>query len=106
MQQDLFYIGAAMTSGHVAWLEGTLDRFNADLPPLKEFILPGGGRVASMCQFARTVCRRAERRWVALQRSQTGFGTESLCYLNRLSDLLFVLARTLSLKEMVRGTNH
>ncbi|HEB80822.1 MAG TPA: cob(I)yrinic acid a,c-diamide adenosyltransferase [Chromatiales bacterium] len=102
VQHDLFDLGGELclpgrtviTPEYVARLERILDRFNADLPPLKEFILPGGGRAASVCHLARTVCRRAERRLVTLQRSQT-VGAEAVRYLNRLSDLLFVLARVL-----------
>jgi cob(I)alamin adenosyltransferase len=65
------------------------------LPPLKEFVLPGGGTAASACHVARAVCRRAERRCWALAHSES-VGAASLQYLNRLSDLLFVLARVLA----------
>ena len=71
---------------------------NADLPPLKEFILPGGGAGAIASHLARTVCRRAERRVVALARDEP-VNDESRRYLNRLSDLLFVLARKLARGE-------
>jgi len=85
----------AITAEHVARLENELDGFNADLPPLKEFILPGGSRAAAACHLARTVCRRAERRTLTLHR-ETPVSPEALRYLNRLSDLLFVMARVIS----------
>ena len=70
-------------------------RYNADLPPLKEFILPGGARPAALMHVARTVCRRAERVVVALATSDA-VSPSSRIYLNRLSDLLFVLARAIN----------
>ena len=76
----------------------TLDGFNERLPPLKEFILPGGGPAASACHLARAICRRAERRAWTLARVAT-VESEPLQYLNRLSDLLFVLARVLARHE-------
>jgi cob(I)alamin adenosyltransferase len=76
-------------------LEAVLDGFNADLPPLKDFILPGGGMAAATCHLARTICRRAEREVVALSRVEE-VRPEAQRYLNRLSDLLFVLARVLA----------
>ena len=79
-------------------LEQALDAFNEQLPPLKEFILPGGGTAAAACHLARTICRRAERRCWTLARSQT-VAAEPLQYLNRLSDLLFVIARVLARQE-------
>ncbi|MHB1283408.1 MAG: cob(I)yrinic acid a,c-diamide adenosyltransferase [Metallibacterium scheffleri] len=79
----------------IEWLEHTLDRYNADLPPLKDFILPGGGMAAATCHLARTVCRRAERETVTLAHAEP-VRAEVLGYLNRLSDLLFVLARVLA----------
>jgi len=79
----------------VAGLEQALDRYNADLPRLKEFILPGGGVASAHCHVARTVCRRAERRVVTLAHSESVRG-EVGRYLNRLSDLLFVLCRVLA----------
>ena len=79
----------------VADMEATLDRFNAPLPPLKDFILPGGNPSAAACHMARAVCRRAERRVWTLARAET-VNPASLRYLNRLSDLLFVLARALN----------
>ncbi|MCC5794157.1 MAG: cob(I)yrinic acid a,c-diamide adenosyltransferase [Chromatiales bacterium] len=78
----------------VTELEQWLDEYNAELPPLKDFILPGGSAAAAACHLARAVCRRAERRGWTLSRSEP-VNPESLRYLNRLSDLLFVLARTL-----------
>jgi cob(I)alamin adenosyltransferase len=102
IQHELFDLGSelcvpgytAITADHITWLEQTLDRFNVDLPPLKEFILPGGSRAAAVCHLARTVCRRAERRTLTLHR-ETPVNNEVLRYLNRLSDLLFVLARVI-----------
>ncbi|HET7222134.1 MAG TPA: cob(I)yrinic acid a,c-diamide adenosyltransferase [Rhodanobacteraceae bacterium] len=79
----------------VTALEQTLDRYNADLPRLREFILPGGGMAAAQCHVARTVCRRAERRVVTLARGEN-VRAEVVRYLNRLSDLLFVLSRVLA----------
>ena len=76
-------------------LERDLDRFNEDLPPLKDFILPGGSEAAARCHLARTVCRRAERLLVSLAKVENIKAT-SLRYLNRLSDLLFVVARVLA----------
>lgn len=102
VQHDLFELGGELCiPGHraieqhrVDRLEKDLDRFNADLPKLDEFILPGGGRAASACHAARTIVRRAERRVVTLKRSEP-VRDEALKYLNRLSDLLFVIARVL-----------
>ena len=103
IQHDLFDLGGelcipGMTMVHdadIEQLEQTLDGFNADLPPLKDFILPGGGMAAACCHLARTVCRRAEREVVTLSRSET-VRPEAVRYLNRLSDLLFVLSRVLA----------
>ncbi|HQU14620.1 MAG: ATP:cob(I)alamin adenosyltransferase [Chromatiales bacterium 21-64-14] len=103
VQHDLFDLGGelcipghtAIRAAQVTVLERTLDRFNADLPPLKEFILPGGGPAGAACHLARTVCRRAERRVVTLARN-AAVGPEVVRYLNRLSDLLFVIARVLA----------
>jgi len=79
----------------ITHLEQLLEALNANLPPLKEFILPGGTRAAALAHMARTICRRAERSLVTLGR--TGPVNEySRIYLNRLSDLLFVFARTLN----------
>jgi cob(I)alamin adenosyltransferase len=106
IQHDLFDLGGelclpghrAITEDFVTRLEQTLDRFNSRLPPLKEFILPGGGAAAAACHLARTICRRAERRVCTLARTET-VAPEVLKYLNRLSDLLFVLARVLARHE-------
>jgi cob(I)alamin adenosyltransferase len=87
-----------MTPEHVERLENALDGFNDKLPPLKEFILPGGGPAAAACHVARTIARRAERRVWTLARAET-VSPEVLKYLNRLSDLLFVLARVLARHE-------
>jgi cob(I)alamin adenosyltransferase len=103
VQHDLFDLGgelsipghAIMSAGHIRRLETLLDRFNAKLPPLKEFVLPGGTRAAGCAHVARAVCRRAERRIVALA-SADAAPALALSYLNRLSDLLFVLARVLN----------
>jgi cob(I)alamin adenosyltransferase len=103
VQHDLFDLGgelsipgyAAVTDGHVARLEDEVERCNADLPPLKEFILPGGTRAAALAHVARTVCRRAERALVHLAAAEP-VTDPSRRYLNRLSDLLFVVARTLN----------
>jgi cob(I)alamin adenosyltransferase len=103
IQHDLFDLGGELAipgtqlidSARVAWLETQAEHFNAALPPLKEFVLPGGGAAASACHVARAICRRAERRCWALSRSEAVAST-SLHYLNRLSDLLFVLARVLA----------
>ncbi|MGH8370915.1 MAG: cob(I)yrinic acid a,c-diamide adenosyltransferase [Gammaproteobacteria bacterium] len=106
IQHELFDLGSelcvpgysAITAEHVNRLERTLDGFNAELPPLKEFILPGGNRAAALCHVARTVCRRAERRTLTLQR-ESPLNGEVLRYLNRLSDLLFVLARVIARQD-------
>ncbi|HDS0921661.1 TPA: cob(I)yrinic acid a,c-diamide adenosyltransferase [Stenotrophomonas maltophilia] len=103
VQHQLFDLGgelcipghAAIQAGDVEALERQLDHYNADLPALKEFILPGGGEAAARCHLARTIVRRAERETVTLAR-QEPVRAEALHYLNRLSDLLFVLARVLA----------
>ena len=103
VQHDLFELGGELCiPGHSAVqaefidrLEHDLDGFNADLPPLKDFILPGGGQAASACHLARTIVRRAERRVSTLKKNEDVRG-EVVRYLNRLSDLLFVIARCLS----------
>ncbi len=106
VQHDLFELGGELCiPGHravemyfVERLERQLDGFNADLPPLKDFILPGGGSAAAACHLARTIVRRAERRVRSLARNEE-VRNEVLRYLNRLSDLLFVIARLLARKE-------
>ncbi len=87
----------ALDAARTARLETLLDKLNANLPPLKEFILPGGVEAAALCHLARTVCRRAERRTIALARAER-VNPEAVRYLNRLSDLLFVMARYLNAK--------
>ena len=102
VQHRLFDLGgelslpdtALIQAGHISALETSLDAFNASLPPLKEFILPGGGRMAALCHVARATCRRAERRLVTLAGTET-LRPEVVAYVNRLSDLLFVLCRIL-----------
>lgn len=102
-QHDLFDLGGELSvpghaiigKAHVERLEGELDRLNADLPPLKDFILPGGSRAAALAHVARTVCRRAERRLVTLSRKHK-VSPHMRAYLNRLSDLLFVVARAVN----------
>jgi cob(I)alamin adenosyltransferase len=106
VQHDLFDLGGELCipghrvilASHVERLERELDGFNDSLPPLKEFILPGGGPAAAACHVARTVCRRAERRCWSLARAEA-VAPETLQYLNRLSDLLFVIARVLARHE-------
>ena len=82
----------------VEYLERIIDEYNESLPPLKEFILPGGSISAATCHTARSVCRRAERQLVSLSR-EISINKTSLRFLNRLSDLLFVFARTLARSE-------
>ena len=104
-QHDLFDLGGELSiprhkllrEEQVARLEQALEAWNADLPALKEFILPGGSRAAAAAHLARTTCRRAERSVVALARAETaGVTSEARRYLNRLSDLLFVAGRVLN----------
>lgn len=103
VQHDLFDLGgelsipgySAMTEAHVARLEADVEAFNADLAPLKEFILPGGSRPAALAHVSRTVCRRAERTLVTAAATDA-ISSHARVYLNRLSDLLFVLARVLN----------
>ena len=103
VQHQLFDLGgelcipghAAIVEDDIQALEDTLDRFNADLPPLKDFILPGGGMAAAQAHLARTITRRAEREVVTLSHHEA-VRPEAIRYLNRLSDLLFVLCRVLA----------
>lgn len=103
IQHRLFDIGgelaipgnAVIDPAYIERLEELIDAYNEDLPALKEFILPGGSIAASICHLARSVCRRVERHLVAMSRTEY-INPESLRYINRLSDLLFVLARTLN----------
>jgi cob(I)alamin adenosyltransferase len=114
IQKDLFAIGsqladpvgtvvqrqekAVIADAHVEALEHAIDGREAALPPLRTFILPGGGTVGATLHLARTVCRRAERRVVALGRASR-IAPVVVVYLNRLSDLLFVLAREANVRE-------
>ena len=116
IQKDLFALGAqladpqarvggrkpkaAVTPAHVKRLEDAIDAAEASLPPLRAFILPGGSPAGALLHFSRTVCRRAERRVVALAR-QDEVDPLVVAYLNRLSDLLFVLARDANRKAGV-----
>ncbi|MCE2943249.1 MAG: cob(I)yrinic acid a,c-diamide adenosyltransferase [Lysobacteraceae bacterium] len=103
VQHQLFDLGgelcipghAAVHAADIDRLEQLLDRFNEDLPPLKDFILPGGGMAAAQCHLARTITRRAEREVVTLSHHDA-VRPEAIRYLNRLSDLLFVLCRVLA----------
>jgi cob(I)alamin adenosyltransferase len=106
VQHDLFDLGGELCiPGHrmiapeyVERLERELDAFNDPLPALKDFILPGGGPGAAACHMARAICRRAERRCWSLARVES-IAPDALKYLNRLSDLLFVIARVLARAE-------
>ena len=103
VQHDLFDLGgevcipghAMISEAQVLQLDALLEIYNKRLPPLKEFILPGGTRAAALAHLSRTICRRAERSLVALGRAEP-VGERARQYLNRLSDLLFVLGRTLN----------
>ena len=103
VQHDLFDLGgevcipghAMISEAQVLQLDALLESYNKRLPPLKEFILPGGTRAAALAHLSRTICRRAERSLVALGRAEP-VGERARQYLNRLSDLLFVLGRTLN----------
>jgi cob(I)alamin adenosyltransferase len=103
VQHQLFDLGgelcipghAAIFDADIEGLERALDQHNEALPPLQEFILPGGGDAAARCHLARTIVRRAERETVTLARHDA-VRPEAIRYLNRLSDLLFVLARVLA----------
>jgi cob(I)alamin adenosyltransferase len=106
IQHELFEIGAELslpgyrqiTGEHVTRLEQELDALNEELPPLEEFVLPGGTRAAALCHLARTICRRAERSaWAASK--LTELNPDLTRYLNRLSDLLFVMARWLARRD-------
>lgn len=107
VQHDLFDLGgelslpghALISAAHLSRIEDLVTRFNAGLSPLKEFILPGGTRAAALAHLARTICRRAERTLVTLMKENEnaipgGKPQLQVQYLNRLSDLLFVLARS------------
>lgn len=104
IQNELFDLGGELhlpervviSKEHVKRLEKMLDKWNEDLPPLKEFLLPRGNPKSAAAHVARTVCRRAERALVRLHRQVSLKNTEMLRYLNRLSDVLFVAARMLA----------
>ncbi len=104
VQQNLFNLGGELSvpgytlieNTHISELENALDAINAELPPLKDFVLPGGNRAAAHSHHARAVCRRAERRVVSLNKADNSTRPECQAYLNRLSDLLFVCARALA----------
>lgn len=103
IQQQLFDLGGelcmpdteVMKAESVDQLEQTMDTLNESLPPLKDFVLPGGTQAAAACHMARAICRRAERRLITLA-ADAHVNEQSIHFLNRLSDLLFVLARTLN----------
>lgn len=103
IQHDLFDMGGELcipgftmiTDSHVARLDALLEKYNADLPPLADFILPAGSRAAAQAHVCRTVCRRAERIIVSLGKADT-INDNPRQYMNRLSDLLFVLSRVLN----------
>ena len=102
-QHELFDLGGELAipgsqvigAQQVQRLEEEVERLNTDLPPLKEFVLPGGGSAAASCHLARAICRRTERRCWSLSRAEP-VGPDALRYLNRLSDLLFVMSRVLA----------
>lgn len=103
IQHQLFNLGAELNSAEfnlileemITQLEEHLDHYNANLSPLKNFILPGGGHASATCHLARSVCRRAERSVVALSQKKD-INPNLQVYLNRLSDFLFVVSRVLS----------
>lgn len=103
IQHDLFDLGGELcipgytmiTDDHVGRLDDLLEKYNATLPPLQDFILPAGSRAASVAHLCRTVCRRAERSIVSLGRIET-INAHPRQYVNRLSDLMFVLSRVLN----------
>ncbi|MGB0662902.1 MAG: cob(I)yrinic acid a,c-diamide adenosyltransferase [Pontibacterium sp.] len=105
VQHDLFDLGGeiavakddyiVMGEHQTKRLEASLDTLNQDLPPLKEFILPAGGRAGASCHLARSICRRAERRVIELADAEE-INPHLVAYVNRLSDLLFVLARAIT----------
>lgn len=120
IQNDLFDLGGALAlpaqdtfaESRVAWLDEQIAHYNASLPPLREFILPGGSRAGALCHVARAVARRVERDLVVLVKGdaladtrpearQKALPQHALPYLNRLSDLLFVLSRVINKEEKV-----
>lgn len=116
LQHDLFVLGADLATpvtkdtrieriseSQVQFLENAIDEMDAELPPLKNFILPGGNRSGATIHFARTVCRRAERHAVACGEDEE-LSPLSIVYLNRLSDFLFVLGRFENFKSKTEET--
>jgi cob(I)alamin adenosyltransferase len=111
IQNNLFDLGGALAlptqdtfaESKIGWLDEQIAHYNANLPPLQEFILPGGSRAGALCHVARTVARRAERDLAVLSQSEA-VPQHALPYLNRLSDLLFVLSRCINLKHAVPET--
>jgi len=111
IQHHLFNIGGELSApqcaltdaGDIDWLERWIDFFNEHLPPLKEFILPGGDTAVAHCHVARTICRRAERSLVEWSRNNA-VRIELVQYINRLSDLLFVLARVIEVNTNCAST--
>ena len=103
IQHVLFELGAEIctpdntiiATEHIKNLEKQLQELNAKLPPLKKFIIPGGNQASAQCHIARTICRKIERRFVTLSR-ETKTNPFTLQYLNRLADLLFIIARCLN----------
>ncbi|MCP4001629.1 MAG: cob(I)yrinic acid a,c-diamide adenosyltransferase [Gammaproteobacteria bacterium] len=106
IQQRLFDLGGelsipdttTLSDAAIQELEHTIDSLNQGLPPLKDFILPGGTITAAACHMARAICRRSERKLITLAATEY-VNDKSICYLNRLSDLLFVLSRTLNKRD-------
>lgn len=117
LQSHLFVLGADLATPpqskaktqrikeeDVAQLEDWIDQFDEEIPPLKHFILPGGTRGASLLHVSRTVCRRAERCCIEAMQSGESISDEAIKYLNRLSDLLFVMARYENLRNGIDET--
>jgi len=113
IQNDLFDLGGALAlpaqnvfaESKLFWLDEQITHYNTDLPPLREFILPGGSRAGALCHVARSVARRAERDLAALSHDEKmahheAAPTHMLPYLNRLSDLLFVLSRIINKRDL------
>jgi cob(I)alamin adenosyltransferase len=111
IQNDLFDLGGALAlpgqdaypESKIAWLDEQIARYNAGLSPIREFVLPGGSRAGALCHVARTVARRSERDLALLMQSES-VPKQALPYLNRLSDLLFVLSRSINRAQAVPET--
>jgi cob(I)alamin adenosyltransferase len=111
IQNDLFDLGGALAlpgqdaypESKIAWLDEQITRYNADLSPLREFVLPGGSRAGALCHVARTVARRSEHDLALLMQGEP-VPKQALPYLNRLSDLLFVLSRSINRAQAVPET--